>query len=131
MSKKNGRYNVPRKTCVLVLTGDYEGAEARCRLDVGMGTYLTFQRLTASQEPDQLEEACRSFGDDVLSEWNLEDEGQAIPATGDGFLMIPPALATAMIQAWSEAMSGLPAPLGEGSPSSAEDSREPSMPESV
>jgi len=128
MSKKNGRFSVPRKTCLLVLTGDYEGAEARCRLDVGMGTYLTFQRLTDSQEPDKLEEACRRFGDDVLAEWNLEDDGQAIPPTGDGFLMIPPELAGSMIKAWSEAMTGIPAPLGEGSPSSAGDSLEPSIP---
>jgi len=132
VSKKNGRFSVPRKTCVLVLTGDYEGAEARCRLDVGMGTYLTFQRLADSQEPDKLEEACRRFGDDVLVEWNLEDDdGRVVPATGDGFLAIPPELAVAMIRAWSEAMAGLPAPLGEGSPSSAEDSPEPSMTESA
>jgi len=127
MSKKNGRYTVPRKTCVLVLTGDYEGAEARCHLDVGMRTYLTFQRLTDSQEPDKLEEACRRFGDDVLAEWNLED----IPATGEGFLMIQPALAVAMIRAWSEAMTGLPAPLGEGSPSTPGDSLEPLTTESA
>src|SRR3989304_138319 len=114
---KNGQFSIPRKGCVLVLTGEYEGAEARCRLDVGMGTYLSFQRLTDAQEPAKLEEACRCFGDDVLIEWNLEEDGQAIPASGNGFLMIPPALAVAMIRAWSEAMVEVPAPLGEGSPS--------------
>jgi len=126
MSKRNGKYTVPRKTCVLVLTGDYEGAEARCRLDVGMGTYLTFQRLADSEDATQLEEACRRFGDEVLTEWNLkEDSGEEIPATADGFMSMPPALCLAMVKAWSEAMTGLPAPLGEGSPSSAGDSQEP------
>ena len=126
---KNGNFNVPRKTCVLVLTGEYEGAEARCRLDVGMGTYLTFQRLTDSQEPDKLEEACRRFGDDVLAEWNLKDDGEPIPASGNGFLMIPPGLAVAMIRAWSEAMVEVPAPLGVGSPSLEEGSLEPTTTE--
>jgi len=127
MSKKNGGYSVPRKTCVLVLAGDFEGAEARCRLDVGMGAYLTFQRLADAQEPDKLEEACRKFGDEVLVDWNFKDDGEAIPADGDGFLRIPPELALAMLKAWSEAMTGLPAPLGGGSPSSEEDSQEPSI----
>ena len=130
MSKKNGRYSVPRKTCVLVLTGDYEGAEARCRLDVGIGTYFAISKLDG-EDAAQVVAACQRFGDEILSEWNLEEDGKLIPATGEGFLSIPPALCLAMIQAWSEAMTGIPAPLGEGSPSLGEGSPEPSMMESA
>jgi len=114
MTKKNARYSVPRKTCVLVLTGDHEGAEARCRLDVGMGTYFAISKIDTDDKA-QIIAACRLFGDEILIDWNLEDEGQVIPATSDGFLAIPPALATAMVQAWSEAMTGTAAPLVEAS----------------
>ena len=131
MSKKNGRFSVPRKTCVLVLTGDYEGAEARCRLDVGMKTYFIIAGIDTDDKA-QIIAACRLFGDEILIEWNLkEDGGEDIPATADGFMSLPPDLCLAMIQAWSAAMTGIPAPLGEGSPSSKEDSQEPSMTESV
>jgi len=131
MSKRNGKFSVPRQTCVLVLTGDYEGAEARCRLDVGMGTYFAIADIDTGDNA-QIVAACRLFGDEILIEWNLkEDGGEDVPATAGGFMSMPPALCLAMVKAWSEAMTGIPAPLGEGSPSSAEDSREPSMPESV
>ena len=125
MSKKNGRWSASPRSCVLELTGDFAGAEARCRLDVGMGAYLAFQRLVESQEPNLVEEACQRFGDEVLEEWNIDLDGQPLPATAEGFLRMPTALALAMIQAWGEAMTGTPAPLGEGSPSSQGDSPEP------
>ena len=104
MSKKNGRYSVPRKTCALVLTGDYDGAEARCRLDVGMGTYFTIAGIDTNQKA-QIMAACQLFGDDILIEWNLNDDGKPIPATGEGFLSLPPELELAMLRAWSEAMA--------------------------
>ena len=130
MSKKNGRWSAEPRSCLLELTGDFAGAEARCRLDVGMGAYLAFQRLTDSQDPDQLEEACRRFGDEVLIEWNVDLDGAPLPTTAEGFLRMPTALALAMIEAWGKALTGIPAPLGEGSPSSREDSLEPSTTES-
>jgi len=125
MSKKNGRWSAKPRSCVLELTGDYAGAEARCRLDIGMGAYLIFQRLTDSQDPDKLEEACRRFGDEVLIEWNIDLDGEPLPPTADGFMRLPTSLSLAMIEAWSEAMTGIPAPLGEGSPSSGGDLQEP------
>ena len=105
MSKKNGRWSAEPRSCVLVLEGDFAGAEARCRLDVGMVAYLAFQRLVDSQDPDQVEEACRRFGDEVLKEWNIDLDGQPLPATAEGFLRMPTALALAMIKAWGEAMT--------------------------
>ena len=105
MSKRNGKFSVPRKTCVLVLTGDYDGAEARCRLDVGMGTFFAISKID-TEDLDQIMVACRVFGDEVLAEWNLQEEtGEAIPATAEGFLSLPSTLCLAMVKAWSEAMA--------------------------
>ena len=108
MSKTTGRWSAEPRSCVLELTGDYAGAEARCRLDIGVGAYLAFQRLVDSQDPDQVEEACRRFGDEVLKEWNVDLDGAPLPATAEGFLRMPTALALAMIAAWGKAMTTSP-----------------------
>jgi len=124
MSEKNGLYNIEPRTCVLVLE-EFAGAEVRCRLDVGTNVWLAIFRLSNSQDPDLIDEAYRCFGDVVLKEWNIVLEGESLPATGEGFLRMPPAIGGAMIQAWLATMTEIPAPLGEGSPSSQGDSPEP------
>jgi len=113
MSKRNGSFSIPRKTCVLVLTGDYEGAEARCRLDVGLGPFFAISKIDTN-DMEQVMAACRIFGDEILTDWNLKEDREPIPATAEGFLSLPSPLCLAMIKAWSEAM-GASTPLVETS----------------
>ena len=42
------------------------------------------------------------FGDTVLTSWNIEEDGELIPATGEGFMTLPPAFCMAIIGAWAE-----------------------------
>ena len=104
-------FEIPRRTARIILEDDYEGAEITCALDVDMGTYFHFQGLIESEDAAHLEKAFREFGDRILIEWNLEEDGEPLPATAEGVMQLPPALALAILGKWSEAVGEAPAPL--------------------
>jgi hypothetical protein len=105
-------YRIPRRTARIVLEGDYEGAEAVARLDVDMGFFFDVQEMLNSGDTARVKEAFQKFGDDALMEWNLEDDdGAALPATGEGMMRIPTFLALAMMKRWSESVGQIPGPL--------------------
>ena len=103
-------FRIPEKTALITFEDtDYDGAEIQLRLSVSFAQFIALRE--AAQGEDQ-EGMARLFGENVLMEWNLEDDaGQPIPANGDGMLAIPLELTNLVVQHWVEAVSGVPAPL--------------------
>ena len=96
-------FKIPNRKLVIELA-DFEGAEVTCLLDVQMKTFFSLQDLASDNK--SIESAYTTFGNEILDSWNLETaEGKAIPATADGMLSIPPALAIALMSAWTEQVS--------------------------
>ena len=110
MASKNGAsgFEVPLRTAVLVFEGELEGAEVRCRLDVPIGLYLEYAKLANSDDPEELERAFRRFSEDILINWNLKMGGKAVSVHPDGMLQVPPAVANAILTAWSEQAMNVP-----------------------
>ena len=120
-------FEVPRRTAVLTFEGEeYEGCEVRCLFDISLRDLLYFDALEAGSQ--KAEEAMRRFGDSFLESWNIEIDGESVPATGEGIMLVPAPFALMMLNAWREAMTkmaGVSDPLGEASKngeSSAEES---------
>ena len=110
-------FEVPRRTAVLQFEGEeYEGCEVRCVFDISLGDLLYFDNLEAGSQ--KAEEAMRRFGDSFLESWNVEINGESVPATGDGIMLVPAPFALMMLNAWREAMTkiaGVSDPLGDAS----------------
>ena len=107
-------FKIDRRTAkVLFQDGDYAGAEAYCFLDVSMDLFLRFQRISAEgNDHDTARAIFYDFGEKILQSWNLaEADGTVIPATGDGFMSLPPKLATETILRWTQAVGAVSAPL--------------------
>ena len=107
-------FRLPEKTARITFEGtDYDGAEIQLRVSVSFAQFIALRE--AAQGEDQ-EGMARLFGENVLMEWNLEDDaGQPIPANGDGMLAIPLELTNLVVQHWVEAVSGVSAPLEQPS----------------
>lgn len=104
-------FKVPRKTFRLVFDDpDYQGAEVVCRSVV---LAKLFEVTSLSDKP---EEMFVLFGDEVLQEWNLEDDAGLIPANGKGMLRAPVEFANALVKAWTEGLTSVVGPLGQQSP---------------
>jgi len=96
-------YKIPNRKLVIELA-DYEGAEVTCRLDVKMKTFFSLQDLASDNA--SIISAYTTFGNEILESWNFENEnGEPIPADADGMLDIPPAIAIALMNAWTEQVS--------------------------
>ncbi len=110
-------FREPRRTALITFEGtQWDTAEVRCRIDVPVRVILEYQR--AADDEADVAALFRSFGDDILVEWNVEDDaGAPVPATGDGFLSRSAEFAMAIMQGWAKAAAGVSAPLAGGSPS--------------
>ena len=118
MTNENARrpgFQIPMRTLAVDFTGgEYEGAEVRLRLDVPLRTAFHFQQLGDTGE---IEALLREFGDDILKDWNLEDDQEAaIPATADGLMGLPASFGMLLVEKWTAAMNGGDSPLGKPSP---------------
>ena len=84
---------------------EYEGMVVEARLDVDMRTFFELQTLaTDNSTPGNMEAAFAMFATQILESWNIQDEdGTTVPADADGFM--PPSLGTAILGAWSEAVT--------------------------
>jgi len=106
---KNGvrPYVIQRRRVILAFEEpEYAGIHIEARLDIDLKMFLDLQSLAGASDsdPDDLRAAFSMFGDEILASWNLEDEdGRVLPADADGFLSLPPALATKVLGAWTEA----------------------------
>ena len=109
-TKARTGFRIPERTALITFEGtDYDGAEIQLRLSVSFAQFIA---LRESAQGEDQEGMARLFGDNVLMEWNLEDDaGQPIPATGDGMLAIPLDLTNLVVQHWVEAVAGVSAPL--------------------
>jgi hypothetical protein len=107
-------FRLPEKTARITFEGtDYDGAVIQLRLSV---TFAQFIELRESAQGEDQEGMARLFGQNVLMEWNLDDDdGEPIPADGEGMLAIPLELNNLIVQHWVEAVTGVPAPLVETS----------------
>ena len=108
--KEKKGFRIPERTALINFAGtDYDGAEITLLLSVSFAQFLA---LRESAQGEDQEGMARLFGENVLMEWNLEDDaGQPIPATGDGMLAIPLELTNLVVQHWVEAVAGVSAPL--------------------
>ena len=103
-------FRIPEKTARITFEGtDYDGAEIQLRLSVSFAQFIALRE--SAQGEDQAVMA-RLFGQNVLMDWNLEDDaGQPIPADGDGMLAIPLELTNLVVQHWVEEVARVPSPL--------------------
>lgn len=96
-------FEVPAKTYRLVFEDeDYAGAEVRCR-STSIGRLNEIASST---------EAMRLFGDEILIDWNLTENGEPVPATGEGMVRVPVEFGRAILNAWTQALVGISGPLG-------------------
>jgi hypothetical protein len=111
----NGRFRLPLgdATARLVFEDSiFEGAEVVVRTNLPIGVFMKIQELSASASL----EGFTVFGDDVLVEWNLEDDrGEPIPSTGEGMKAITPAFATLVTDQWMKAVTDIESPLEQPS----------------
>lgn len=105
-------YALKRRNATITFEGtDYDGLEMRCKFDVGMNVYLDYQRVIASKDVAEIASTIRDFGDKWLIEWNLEEDGAPVPATGEGMLTIPIPDATTIVAKWLGEMATPSVPL--------------------
>lgn len=100
-------FKVPKKTFRLVFEDeDYAGAEIVCR---SVKLSELFEITGMSDKPKEM---FRRFGDEVVVEWNLEDDdGKPLPADGEGMLAQPVEFSNVLVKAWSEGLTTVAAPL--------------------
>ena len=111
----NGKFQLQRRTALLVFDGDYEGLEIRTRLDVPLGLFLEIQTMAeANQSKDVLEK----FGNEILLSWNLQEEGNDVPSNAEGIMQLPLELSTLLIEKWTEVVAKPEDPLSDQSNSS-------------
>ena len=102
--KKGDSFVLSRRDAVLTFPEghEYEGVEIRAKLDVSLRTFLDLQKIGTDSTPEETAEIFKTFGEVIIIEWNILDEDHSpVPATGEGFLELPPAICTAIIEAWS------------------------------
>lgn len=100
-------FEVPRRTARIQFE-EHPGMEIECALDISLGAFFEFQRLTASKDQKDVEKAMQQFGEEIVISWNLEIDGIKLPATGEGMLRLPPAFALVILNAWVGAVQELP-----------------------
>jgi len=113
-TKPKTGFRLPERTARITFEGtDYDGAEIRVRLNVSFAQFIALRESAQSEDQESM---ARLFGENVLMDWNLEDdEGRPMPADADGMMMIPLDLANLVVGHWVEQVAGVPAPLSETS----------------
>jgi hypothetical protein len=113
-----------------------EGRDVLVSLSVPIRDYFTITRAIAALGPlserediapelfDTMRDVFHHFGEHVLLEWDIaDDETGPVPATGDGFLQLPPDAASVILNEWAAAVGGmdpnLPAVSANGATSEA------------
>jgi len=113
-TKPKKGFRIPERTARVAFEGtDYDGAEIKLKLSVSFAQFIALRESAMGEDQEFM---ARLFGETVLMEWNLEDEdGQPLPADGDGMMAIPMDLTNKVVQHWVEAVSGISAPLEQPS----------------
>jgi hypothetical protein len=101
------KWIVPQRELTIDLTGDFAGAQVVCKLDVSIQTFLDLQQMSTSEE--SIIKSYNKFGEEILLSWNFTNsDGTDLPATGEGMLELPPAVAIGILGAWTREASGNP-----------------------
>jgi hypothetical protein len=99
MAKRTKKFAIKRKTKTLKLKGD---------LEAGAVVVAAFQIMgvdTAGTK--EQEKLIRQFGEDVLVSWNFtNEEGEDLPATGDGVVSLDNETFTGIVDVWIESLGG-------------------------
>ena len=75
-----GNFKVPNREIVIMLEGDFAGAEIVCKQDVSIGTFLEMQKMSSND--DTIVESYKKFGNDILLRWNLVDDKEKPMTSG-------------------------------------------------
>jgi hypothetical protein len=108
-------FKVPRRNALLRFEGtEYGGAEIKCRLDISFADFFEFEKLRwAGEDVEKVRDLIQRFAEDILIEWNLEDDdGKAITPSVDSLFNLPPAFVLLLMQEWLSAIGRVPGPLG-------------------
>lgn len=109
-------YRPKRKTYVLKFEGEeYKGLEVKIR---GLNTGQLLDIDTARADGgDEAIRAMLHLMANQLVEWNVEDDDKPVPMTFEGVCSLDLDFNWAVINAWQNAMAGVPDPLESGSTS--------------
>lgn len=122
-----------RKTYRLQFEGELQGLVVRAR-SLPLGKFMELGKLLdtdaeitpSGEDMGKVDTMFHTFADALLS-WNLEDDDDnPVPATAEGLYTQDLEFCTAVITAYMHAVSGVSAPLPQGSPAG-----EPSLEESI
>jgi hypothetical protein len=118
MGTGNGIFQLPAPVVgKLELAGPWGPAIVHARLTVPLREFLAVMAAVDSNDAVTLAPILRTWATDFLVDWNIHDEdGQPVPATAEGFGMLPFIGAIGMVTAWLSAASEVDLPLGQGSP---------------
>lgn len=96
---------------------DYAGLEVQVKT-ITMGQLLAMRSgKTGDDDKDNIRVSVELLAERIVS-WNLEDEtGQPVPTTLDAMLEEDDDFIFAIINRWTDAVSGVKAPLQQSSPS--------------
>ena len=111
----NEKFQLIRKNAKLVFEGEYEGLVAYAKLDVPLGLFLEIQTMV---DADKTVEVFEKFGNEILLSWNMQEDGEVIPPTGDGIMQLPINVSTSLIEEWTKVVAQPADPLLEQSNSS-------------
>jgi len=102
-------YQITRRTAILEFDENAEalaGAQIRCKLDVPLGLFLQIQDALVGE---RLEEAFRTFAEEVIVGWEIEDEnGAPVPVTYEGFKTLSFKMAVATVTNWVAGVNQAP-----------------------
>lgn len=107
------------------LDGEYAGLEVRVR-SLSMKQLLTLRTGKGEEGRDGTETAVRFLAERII-DWNLTSDGTPVLPTLDAILDEDDDFVLAIINKWTNAVSGVSDPLPESSPSG-EPSQEASIP---
>lgn len=91
---------------------EYGGAEVKVRLNLPLRDFL---RLDALADQENFEELLTEFGESILVEWNLEKDGEPIPADGPHFVQQPVDFCMLIYRVWRVEVAEPPRPLSQPS----------------
>lgn len=126
-------FKVQRKTYKLIFKDpDYEGLEVTAReLSAGeLWEFIAAEKATTAGGDDAMDGRRKTMQmlADALVSWNAEtEEGEPIPTTIEGLLSQGLGFAGRVMDAWTDALVGIPAPLPQTS-TAGEPSVEASIP---
>lgn len=100
-------FNVKAET-ILLDFGDDELNEMNVVVtaDVPLATFFDLQIWLSSEDAQLMRDAFVLFGNDILKTWDVENDGEEVPADSGGFLSLPMTLGMAIITAWTTQVGG-------------------------